>query len=63
MWKKNRQSIISGDDSINLLAEWDLIFIMESKVPTELIDEKIKEEVENFGSHGSSLSSTVLGHR
>ena len=64
VWKKNRQSIISGDNSINLLAERDLIVTMESKVPTEIIDEKIKEEVEKlrksrffseFDCTGSSL--------
>jgi len=46
MWKKSKQSISSGDDSINVIVGRD--FILNSSVPIELVDEKIEEEVEKL---------------
>ena len=67
--RKNRQSVNSGDQSINLLAGRDINVIVEGNAPTEIIDEIIKEEAEKlrksrffleFDSIGSSLR---LGRR
>ena len=67
--RKNRQSVNSGDQSINLLAGRDINVIVEGNAPTEIIDQIIKEEAEKlrksrffleFDSIGSSLR---LGRR
>lgn len=69
MWKKNSQSISSGDNSFNLNAGGDIKIIFEDWFPRELVDQKILEEVEKirksrffveFDRVGSSL---VLGSR
>lgn len=62
MWNKNKQSIISGDDSINLIAGRDIFFI--GNAPTGLIDQKIEEEVEilrksRFFSECDSVASSL----
>ena len=44
MWKKNRQSISSGDASLNIQIGGDLN-IVQTDFPRELIDQKIEEEV------------------
>ena len=45
MWKKNRQSISSGDASHNIQIGRDLI-VVHTDLPKELIDQKIEEKVE-----------------
>ena len=44
----NRQSISAGDQTINVLAGRDVNLKIGVNIPTEIIDEKIKEEVEKL---------------
>jgi hypothetical protein len=44
MWKKSKQTISAGDDSINVIASRDVNFFLNGNVPTELIDQKVEEE-------------------
>ena len=48
MWEKSKQSISSGDDSINVIAGGDVNLYLERNVPTALVDQKIEEEVEKL---------------
>lgn len=67
MWNKNNKSISSGDNSINVIVGRDVIF--NSKIPTELVDEKIEEELEKlrksrfFLEFDGTRSSLRLGRR
>ncbi len=45
MWKKDKQSISSGDASLNIQAGGDVNFF-QTDFPTELVDQKINEEVD-----------------
>ncbi len=45
MWKKDKQSISSGDASLNIQAGRD-VNIFQADFPTELVDQKINEEVD-----------------
>ena len=45
MWMKNRQSISSGDSSLNIQVGRDFIFF-DADYPREFIDQKIEEEIE-----------------
>ncbi|MDO9164000.1 MAG: hypothetical protein Q8N35_17110 [Methylococcaceae bacterium] len=63
MWESSKQSISAGDHSVNLNAGGN-IYLNSGNIPTELVDDKIKEEVEKlkksrffieFDSHTSSL--------
>ena len=47
MRKSDKQSISAGDDSTNVIAGRD-INIIQSGVPTELVDQKIDDEVERL---------------
>ncbi|WP_341936872.1 HTH domain-containing protein [Marinimicrobium sp. C2-29] len=47
MLKTRKQSIVSGDESKNLIAGRDIHFY-EGNIPTELVDQKIEEEVERL---------------
>lgn len=67
--KKGKQSISAGDDSTNVIAGGDVNLFLEGTVPTELVDQKVEEEVEKlrksrffleFDRTGSSLR---LGRR
>ena len=63
----NRQSISAGDQTINLLAGRDVNLTIGGNVPTEIIDQKIKEEVEKlrksrfFSGFDSIEASLILG--
>lgn len=48
MWRKGKQSISAGDDSINLIAGGNANLYLTDNVPTELVDQKIDEEVEKL---------------
>ncbi len=48
MWKKGKQSISAGDGSTNLLAGGNINFFYEGNVSTELVDQKVEEEVEKL---------------
>lgn len=67
--RKNEQSISSGDGSINVLAGRDVNLHLEGNVPTELIDQKIREELEKlrklrfFPEFDTTGSSLRLGRR
>lgn len=69
MWSKNKQSISSGDDSINVIAGQDVNFFLNGNISTELVDQKTKEEVEIlrksrlFLEFDSTRSSLRLGRR
>ena len=66
---QNKQSIKAGDYSKNLIAGRDINFVINSNAPTELVDQKVEEEIEKlrkarffseFDRVGSSLN---LGRR
>lgn len=68
MWKKDKQHISSGDASLNIQAGRD-IYIFQTDFPTELVDQRINEEVDilrksrffvEFDREGVSLA---LGRR
>jgi len=69
MWKKSKQSISAGDGSTNVLAGRDVNLFIEGNVPTELVDQKTEEEVENlrksryFPGFDRTRSSLRLGRR
>jgi hypothetical protein len=46
MFNNNKQSIYSGDGTTNVNIGRDFILYIEGKVPTELINEKIEEEIQ-----------------
>ena len=46
MWNKDKSAISAGDGSTNINAGRDVNITLEGNVPTELVDEKIKELVE-----------------
>ena len=48
MWKMNKQSVSSGDDSTNVIAGRDVNLYINENIPTELIDQKIEEEVDRL---------------
>lgn len=48
MWKKSNQTISAGDNSTNAIAGRDVNIFQEGNVPTELVDQKIKELVEHL---------------
>jgi hypothetical protein len=67
MWESSKQSISAGDNSLNLNAGGN-IYLNLGNIPTELVDDKIKEEVEKlkksrffieFDSYSSSLGLGV----
>ena len=68
MWKKNRQSIFSGDDSRNIQIGGDLN-VFHTDLPKELIDQKIEEKVEilrqsrSFREFDRVNAALVLGRR
>lgn len=69
MWKRGKQSISAGDDSINFNVGGDLYYMLESNVPTELIDQIIENEVDKlrksrfFAEFDRTRSSSNLGRR
>lgn len=69
MRRKDRQSISSGDDSLNLIAGGDINFFYEGNFPTDLIDQKVRDEVERlrksrfFQEFDTVRPSLVLGQR
>jgi len=69
MREKIKQSIASGDNSINLLAGRDLKISLEENFPTDLVDQKTEEEVEKlkksrfFLEFDGTRSSLRLGRR
>ncbi|MGG7056526.1 hypothetical protein, partial [Nitrosomonas sp. ANs5] len=69
MWKTNKQSISSGDDSTNVIAGRDVNFYLEGNVPTGLVDQKTEEEVEKlrksrfFLEFDRTISSLRLARR
>lgn len=69
MWKRGRQSISAGDDSTNVIAGRDVNIILENRVPTELVNQKIEEEVGKlrksrfFSEFNRARSSLSLGRR
>ena len=68
MWKKDKQFIYSGDASLNIQAGGDVNFF-QSDFPTELVDQKINEEVDIlrksrfFGEFQTIRTSLSLGRR
>lgn len=46
--KQNKQSIKAGNYSKNLIAGRDINFVINSNAPTELVDQKVEEEVEKL---------------
>ncbi|WP_353254248.1 HNH endonuclease [Salinisphaera sp. PC39] len=48
MRKNSKQSISSGDDSINVIAGRDVNLYLEGNIPIELVDQKTDEEVEKL---------------
>lgn len=48
MTGKNKQSISAGNDSINIIAGSDFILNLNEKIPTELVDQHIGEEIEKL---------------
>ncbi|MBX3615914.1 PIN domain-containing protein [Nitrosomonas sp.] len=68
MWN-NKQSISAGDKSINLIAGRDIYYSCERNIPTELVNQKIQEEVERlrksrfFPGFNRKESSLKLGGR
>lgn len=69
MWNKGKQSISAGDDSINVIAGRDVNIVFPNNAPTELINQKIDEEVDKlrksrfFPEFDETRSSVSLGRR
>ena len=69
MWNKSKQSIFSGDDSINVNAGRDVNLYFERNVPTELVDQRTEKEIEKlrkarfFDEFDSTRSSLRIGRR
>src|SRR5665811_2210454 len=69
MWKRGKQSISASDDSMNVIAGRDVNLYLRGNGPTELIDQKIEEEVEKlrkarfFSEFDLTRSSLSLGRR
>jgi hypothetical protein len=69
MWNKGKQAISAGDHSTNMIAGRDVNVYLQGNVPTELVDQKIEEEVEKlrksrfFLEFDRTRSSLKLGKR
>lgn len=69
MWDKGKQSISAGDASTNVIAGKNAFIYVDQNVPTELVDQKIEEEVEKlrqsrfFLEFDRTTSSLTLGRR
>lgn len=69
MWNKDHRNISAGDDSTNIIADGNVSIILEGNIPTELVDEKIRELVEVirktrfFNEFDQVNASLMLGKR
>ncbi len=69
MWNKGKQAISAGDQSTNVIAGGDVYLNLGENVPTELVDQKIEEELEKlkksrfFDEFDTTGSSLRLGRR
>ncbi len=48
MWNKGKQAISAGDQSTNVIAGRDVYLNLGENIPTELVDQKIEEELEKL---------------
>lgn len=69
MWTRTKQTILSGDNSVIVTGGRDVILSIEGNIPTELVDQKIEEEVKKlrksrfFLEFERTRSSLRLGRR
>ena len=69
MWIRAKQSISAGDESTNVIAGRDVNILLKGNVPTDLVNQKIEEQVEKlrksrpFSDFDQTRSSLSLGRR